>query len=270
MSDVWKDVMRARNIKPGFFKNDDLAEVDPMGRLLFVGLWMMADREGRLVDRPKRIKGEVFPYDNCDVDALLDSLQEWGFIVRYEVDGQRFIQVLKFKEHQNPHVKEAPSTIPAPDKHSASTRLAPDKHSTNPAERGILNPESPLLNPESVSPSNGIAVDTVRPPDAVSAQASLLAKVFHSQGVRVNPGDPRLRKWAGNGLTAETVLAAIAKARERKPGRVFPFEYFIPIVEEMQQQADGLKAGRQANGSKWDVLDAEARTVEGVVNVVDG
>ena len=29
----------ARNIKPAFFDNDELAENDPLGRLLFIGLW---------------------------------------------------------------------------------------------------------------------------------------------------------------------------------------------------------------------------------------
>ena len=55
--------MRARNIKPGFFKNDTLAELEFAARLLFIGLWGLADRAGRLEDRPKKIKAEVFPYD---------------------------------------------------------------------------------------------------------------------------------------------------------------------------------------------------------------
>ena len=123
--------MRARNIKPGFFENDFLAEVSPIGRLLFIGLWLMADREGRLVDNPRRIKGDVLRYDDLkteDVCALLDDLQERGFIIRYEVDGDKFIQVCNFSKHQNPHVKEAPSTIPAPDKHHTSTVQTPDEH----------------------------------------------------------------------------------------------------------------------------------------------
>ena len=69
---------RARNIKPSFFTNDVLAEIDPLGRLLFIALWTMADREGRLEDRPKRIKAEALPYDdaNADVKAQRDALLE--------------------------------------------------------------------------------------------------------------------------------------------------------------------------------------------------
>lgn len=118
---------RARNIKPAFFMNDELAEIDPLGRLLFIGLWTIADREGRLEDRPARIKVETIPYDNCDVDELLNELAKRDFIRRYEVDGVRYIQVTNFSKHQNPHRNERQSEIPAPDLHSTSTVQAPDK-----------------------------------------------------------------------------------------------------------------------------------------------
>lgn len=105
---------RARNIKPGFFKNEDLAELPTETRLLFIGLWTIADREGRLEDRPKRIKGELFPYDMFDVDSMLNQLQASNFVIRYEVSGARFLQVLNFVKHQDPHYKERASEIPAP------------------------------------------------------------------------------------------------------------------------------------------------------------
>ena len=80
---------RTRQINPGFFTNDELADITPLGRLLFAGLWVIADREGRLEDRPKKIKAEILPYDNCDVDDLLNQLQNAGFIKRYKVDIPR-------------------------------------------------------------------------------------------------------------------------------------------------------------------------------------
>ena len=134
---------RARNIKPSFFLNDQLAELDPLARLLFIGLWCLADREGRLEDRPRRIKAEVLPYDDCDVDAFLTDLHRAGFIIRYEVAGERYIQVVNFTKHQNPHVKEAKSTIPPPDEHRASTVLAPNhpvtgEHGQKVAQIGIV------------------------------------------------------------------------------------------------------------------------------------
>ncbi len=62
---------RIRTIKPQFFLNEELAELPAMVRLLFIGLWTQADREGRLLDRPKRLKAEIFPYDNFDVEKGL-------------------------------------------------------------------------------------------------------------------------------------------------------------------------------------------------------
>jgi len=107
---------RARNIKPGFFMNEDLADICPEGRLLFIGLWMLADREGRLEDRPKKIKAEIFPYENYDVDSLLNDLESKNFIKRYSLgnakDMPRYIQVITFTRHQNPHPRESKSIIP--------------------------------------------------------------------------------------------------------------------------------------------------------------
>jgi hypothetical protein len=39
---------RIRMIKPGVMENEELAELSPLTRLLFIYLWMLADREGRL------------------------------------------------------------------------------------------------------------------------------------------------------------------------------------------------------------------------------
>lgn len=147
---------RARNIKPGIMDNEVLAECDFSARLLFVYLWMLADRDGRLEDRPKRIRVQAFPYDEgVDADTLLQQLHEKQFIQRYEVDGNQYIQILKFSEHQTPHVKEKASTIPAPDRVGARPVQAPDKvgavtgqgsaeheTSTNPAPPDSLIPDS--------------------------------------------------------------------------------------------------------------------------------
>lgn len=161
---------RSRNIKPSFFMNDDLAKVEPLGRILFAGLWCIADREGRLENRPRRIKVEVLPYDDCDVDRLLQELHDHGFILRYEAAGVQYIQVINFTKHQNPHKNEAPSVIPEPaPKHSgASTVQAPDKHTTNPADSLNLIPDT--LNSDSLKriPDSKSRVKGVKPPTSPS------------------------------------------------------------------------------------------------------
>ncbi len=103
---------RTRNIKPSFFKNEDLSECPFEARLLFAGLWTLADREGRLEYRPKRIKVELFPFDAVEIPELAVKLHDKKFIVMYEVDGASYIQVLGFLKHQRPHPKEPQSEFP--------------------------------------------------------------------------------------------------------------------------------------------------------------
>lgn len=159
---------RARNIKPGFFKNEDLAECSPFARLCFAGLWTLADREGRLEDRPKRIKGDLFAFDSIEVEPLLRELVRWRFISRYVVGDMAVIQILKFSDHQTPHFKEVQSALP-PDPNPG---LAPDSTNKKPKALHPLNehqaqdkPETgPQLNGGSKPPESGFLIPDSRSP----------------------------------------------------------------------------------------------------------
>lgn len=216
---------RSRNIKPGFFTNDELAECSPHARLLFAGLWTIADKEGRLDDRPKKVKALVLPFDNVDCDELLQQLHDRKFIQRYQVQDGAYIQITNWKKHQNPHCKEAPSEIPEycePDtkqeeeqvkedestmqvqcniganepqvidkheaqlEHSASTVQEPVENNLNPADSFNLIPDSLILIPDSVV--NTQAADAPCPEDGnVHQMASRYA--FEGNVVRLNQKD---------------------------------------------------------------------------------
>lgn len=149
---------RSRNIKPGFFSNEHLAEVDFATRLLFIGMWTEADREGRLEDRPRRLKMALFPADNVDIEKMLADLDHLGFITRYTVGSFKAIQIVNWAKHQNPHIKEAKSTIPEmPElehcqvKTGASPVQAPCEHGSFPADS--LSLDSGFRIPDSLPPS---------------------------------------------------------------------------------------------------------------------
>lgn len=116
---------RSRLLKHGFFLDDHLCELPALTRLLFAGLWTLADREGRLADRPKRIKAEVLPHDKANIGQMLDMLHEAGFICRYEVNEKALIHVTTFLQHQKPHHKEPPSMLQPCPVHELSTGQAP-------------------------------------------------------------------------------------------------------------------------------------------------
>ena len=161
---------RARNIKPAFFTNDELVELPFETRLLFIGLWMLADREGRIVDRPKKIKMEIFPADDVDCEKSISLLESSGFIGRYEFGNHRVIEILKFIKHQSPHSTEKDSLLPDRDGYftvnertknggitgkfvktregSHQNNVKPPLGNENQQSHNALNPECGILNPE--------------------------------------------------------------------------------------------------------------------------
>lgn len=200
---------RARNIKPGFFKNEQLAECSPLARLLFAGLWCLADRDGRLEDRPKRIRAEVLPYDDGSVEDLLAELQNAGFILRYTASSGRYIQVLNFGKHQNPHHREPVSTIPAPCLPDTSPELAQGQPQAKP-EPAVLIPDSLNLIPD----SKPLVVCEQTPHEEIIA-------LYHE----ILPMCPRVRKW-----TAARQQAMRARWREN-PELEYWRNFFVYVSE---------------------------------------
>jgi len=236
---------RARNIKPSFFTNDELAEVPALGRLLFIALWTMADREGRLEDRPRRIKAEALPYDDCDADELLDSLQSLGFILRYQVGSARFIQVVNFCKHQNPHIKEGPSQIPAPFEHGAGTVQEQCKEQPKP-EPARLIPDSGFPLPDSGSPH---PPSPIPHPGARGTDAGRACRLMRDAGVQaVNPSDPRLLKILDQGVTPEQLgdLAGELVANGSEPGSA---AYVLKAMARRMDEAGKLNGMPPARAS---------------------
>ena len=142
---------RTRLLKPGFFKNPVLARLSERHRLLFAGLWLIADRDGRLKDDPDWIRAELFPYEgDINIDALLTDLHRSGFIQRYKVRGEsristgesrkspiRAIAIPKFATHQHPHIHEQSGQIPPP---PAPTKVGARHLSRLPVTNTVSNP----------------------------------------------------------------------------------------------------------------------------------
>lgn len=239
---------RARNIKPSIMENEELADLEPIARLLFIYLWMLADREGRLEDRPKRIAGRALPYDRAaDVDALLQQLHDCGFIRRYSINECKYIQIVSFEKHQHPHCKEAPSTIPAPGEHGASTVQAPEEHGTSPADSLLLIPDSLNLIPDPPIPAR------------TPTQAAELSKVMMQAGIQSSPMDPRVLKLADNGVTQEALQGAIDTAKQAKPGQRISLGYVIAILERWTREAEQIKA--KAIPTRRNLHDERAETI---------
>lgn len=222
--------MRARSIKPGFYKNECLTECSPWARLLFPGLWMMADREGKLENRPKRIKNELFPSDSLDVAALLSELETHGLIKTYTVDGCAYIWIVKFCEHQRPHQNEVASVIP--NYSSTDEALAPmvEGLATKVESASLLITSS--LTPESINTPYPLSGDvTVSKPKRERKPRTASSLPFADDFATFWDTYPRKvakpnaeKEWAklvkaGELPDMDTLLAAVANQSDAKDWR---------------------------------------------------
>ncbi|WP_169239813.1 hypothetical protein [Candidatus Roseilinea sp. NK_OTU-006] len=108
--------MRSRVIKAQFWQDLELARLPHGARLLFIGLWCLADREGRLPDNLMFIAGSLFP---CADEAIMADIQRWleelasgHWITRYTAQGIRCIHIRRFRDYQPIHWSEPPSKLP--------------------------------------------------------------------------------------------------------------------------------------------------------------
>lgn len=108
---------RIRTVKPEFFTSEDIISLSPLARLLYIGMWCEADREGRFAWKPNTLKIRYLPTDNIEIYSLCDEIVNAGLVVKYG-DGMAFIP--SFSKHQSINPREAASTLPSPVEYSNS------------------------------------------------------------------------------------------------------------------------------------------------------
>jgi len=279
---------RSRNVKPGLFSNEDLAECSIWARYIFPGLWMLADREGRLQDRPKKIKGELLPFDTVEVGPLLDELEHRGFIARYEARGLRVIQVVNFLKHQNPHFREAASTLPS----AESLGLVPHTTNTKPqAQGGLKGPEAsglPEASPgldsptsdlrRGSSPADSLFSDSLIPdsgkettsPAKLPTNLQCPQQTIRELYSEVLPSLPRAKKWDAD---RETALRARWRAQAEEKGwttveeGVAWFRRFFEAVSE-NDWAMG-RSGRGTGHESWECNIDYLLTAKGFRRIIE-
>ena len=106
---------RIRTIKPEFFSDEDIAALEPLDRVTFLGLLCYADKAGRLEHRPVRLATMILPYEQAGFELRLARLVVANFLVMYENTGRKYLQIRTFTLHQRPHHTEPESKIPPPD-----------------------------------------------------------------------------------------------------------------------------------------------------------
>lgn len=114
---------RIRTVKPEFFTSDDICALSMPARLLYIGVWCEADREGRMEWKPRSLKRRYLPDDDIDIDGICAELVSAGLIVLY---GESLAYIPTFSKHQHINPREAASSLPDPE----STRVARVDHAS--------------------------------------------------------------------------------------------------------------------------------------------
>lgn len=192
---------RLRTLKPTFFTHEQLCDLPPLHRILFAGLWCHADREGRLEDRPRFLKTVVLPYDNCDVDAMLSDLAARGFVIAYAVGGTRLLWIPKFSDHQQPHYREKPSTLPPFVEGCEITRGVPSPGPST--EKVVPSPSVFGLGDVGLGDVGSVAATIAAPP------ASDPLRAMGSTPLRI---DPRPERRAVERRKSESRIAQLTDA----------------------------------------------------------
>lgn len=135
---------RIRNIKPEFFVSESVAELPLRTRLTWIGLWTHCDNHGRARDNVRTIKGAVWPLDDDvsldDIEQDLRLLALKRRLIRYVVDGKRFLVITNWGEHQYGAFKDKPK-FPGPDDSGARLDESGSTEDAHPVDNSVSGDE---------------------------------------------------------------------------------------------------------------------------------
>ena len=227
---------RNRMIRPEFFVDDKIAELSPWARLLFIGLWTVADRDGRMKYNQRVIGAQVFPHDEIEVAPLFAELLDRQLIQTYEAEGVKVLCIPNFRKHQKVHPHEPSANLPEPpesmSRQSSDTVTAEQQqcHDSAVTMSELRREMSLLSKPSSTSTSTSTSSpkpESKTPPPPARADGPATDGVDTGQlctdWVRAN-----ISRWPENGnefaATHALQQEILQRARDR-PGGFEPREY---------------------------------------------
>lgn len=95
--------MRIRTIKPEFWDSASMGRISREARLLFIGMWSLADDSGKLRGDSRFLASRLFPYDEdakSKITSWVRELVTLGSIIPYRVDDDEYIMIPGWLKHQ--------------------------------------------------------------------------------------------------------------------------------------------------------------------------
>jgi len=110
---------KGRMISASMWEDDFFTELSMFDRLVWIGLiTCCADDQGRMQDKTRLLISQTFPIDEIETSKFENSVLKiisFGKLVRYEIDGKKFLQITNWWKHQTPRWA-GKSNYPPPEK----------------------------------------------------------------------------------------------------------------------------------------------------------
>lgn len=205
---------RIRTIKPDFWTDGNMVSLSPFARLLYIGMWnfTLCDH-GHVADDAMKLKLQILPMDNVDIEALLAEIMAQGRVTRVvSADGRTYLHVTRFEDHQkiDPRWK---TRCPA----------CAQKDSLTPAETPVSLgelPATPELSPTLPLGREGMGRESKKTPSS-PATPSMEFDTFWAQYPRKIGKEAARRAFAKamKKTTAEKIAAGVEALRIQVAGK---------------------------------------------------
>lgn len=95
---------RKRMIDPNIWQSEDFSKLSTLGKLVFIGLFSLADDEGRGRCNPVYLKSTLFPYEegirSADIDKTLSEISSNMSVIFYSCDGSSYYSLYNWNTWQ--------------------------------------------------------------------------------------------------------------------------------------------------------------------------
>lgn len=266
---------RIRSIKPEFWTSEQVVELSPTTRLLFIGMWTFCDDRGIHPASCKTLKMEVFPGDDftsSDIEQMMAAIIQAGLVLEYQgIDGKYYWAVTGWDKHQK--VEKPNYKHPAPPKFAdqSPTNRRPIADQSTPEGKGgegrgrgkelegrggefAETPPAPPDNfenentPTTTTPSNTFAqirADIQKWQDADNGAA--LRKIAADQKY-MGPIEPEITRFISHNLKQDPYRARITRAPLDFFLEQFPGWLCLPAAQRASK-AQTTGSAAQQNGS---------------------
>ena len=116
---------RKRMIDPNIWQSEDFSKLSTLAKLVFIGLFSLADDEGRGRCNPVYIKSTLFPYEegirSADIDKTLSEISSNMSVIFYSCDGSNYYSLYNWNTWQKID-KPTDSKIPEFDENNKEIR----------------------------------------------------------------------------------------------------------------------------------------------------